>query len=39
MKSFAAMMTTAEKDRHKRIREDRNDDEDDEDRSNSEDGF
>ena len=37
MKSFVAMITKAEKDRHKRIREDHN--EDDEDMSDSEDGF
>jgi len=39
IKLFVAMITKAEKDRHKRIREDHNDDEDDEDRSDSEDGL
>jgi len=33
------MITKAEEDRHKRIREDHNDDEEDEDRSDSEDGL
>jgi hypothetical protein len=39
IKAFVAMITKAEKDRHKRIREDHNDDEEDEDRSDFEDGL